>query len=594
MRIERSTWGVLVFAVMALALALAWRPATAAACGGLFCDSAQPVNQAAERILFAENGDGTVTAVIEIQYEGPAEKFSWVLPVPGVPDVEVSSVVAFDRLQQATNPQYTLNTSVEDCGSDFGGVLDAAASAGGTGGGGGAGGDDEGPGVIVLAAGSVGPFNYEVIKVNPTLADPADVALDWLMDNGYDVSDLGPDVLRPYLADGLNLLAFRLTKTADSGSIRPISITYDSSNPFIPIRPTAVAANDDMGIMVWLVSGARAIPANYKALELNEARINWFNPMSTYNDVVSAAADESGGQGFVTEMAGASATLEGVVVQSREREQWTALQNQTFSDPLDLLQQVSDSFFGWDGVEDALRAAVTLPANLSLEDFVACPRCYVDDPGVVIDETGLLTHLYEMVVKPMFATEDLLQSRPYVTRLYTTMSADEMTMDPLFDTNLDLADVSNVHTADQYIRCDGTWEITLPQGGVVYGAESGTWPDVGDQPAAFKILQLTTMGQGKTLENNGEKIRALLEANAPAGGGGRGGSTGGGGAGAGTGAGGDADGGVFVARGSNGNRSDCGCRAAGATRATRSGAGASLALLALGALLWRRRKAGLA
>ncbi|MEN9581497.1 MAG: hypothetical protein RJA70_4506, partial [Pseudomonadota bacterium] len=42
------------------------------ACGGLFCDSSNPVNQAAERIVFAKNDDGTVTAAIEVLYEGSA------------------------------------------------------------------------------------------------------------------------------------------------------------------------------------------------------------------------------------------------------------------------------------------------------------------------------------------------------------------------------------------------------------------------------------------------------------------------------------------------------------------------------------------
>ena len=56
--------------------------------------------------------------------------------------------------------------------------------------------------------------------------------------------------------------------------------------------------------MTWLLSDARAVPMNYNALELNEARINWFNASSNYNDVVTAAANDAGGQGFVTEFAG--------------------------------------------------------------------------------------------------------------------------------------------------------------------------------------------------------------------------------------------------------------------------------------------------
>ena len=75
------------------------------------------------------------------------------------------------------------------------------------------------------------------------------------------------------------------------------------------------------------------MPANYKALELNEALINWFNPMSTYNDVVSAAADEAGGQGFVTELAGDSDTLDERVLTRLRVQQWKRdLDTSTYAD----------------------------------------------------------------------------------------------------------------------------------------------------------------------------------------------------------------------------------------------------------------------
>jgi len=97
----------------ALGLALIAQPEPAQACGGPFCSASAPVNQATERIIFSKNADQTVTAVVQIQYQGPSEEFAWVLPVPGIPEVDVSSDLAFTRLQQASNPQYTLTTVVE-------------------------------------------------------------------------------------------------------------------------------------------------------------------------------------------------------------------------------------------------------------------------------------------------------------------------------------------------------------------------------------------------------------------------------------------------------------------------------------------------
>ena len=67
-------------------------------------------------------------------------------------------------------------------------------------------------------------------------------AVDLFTEQGYDVFGVTADVLGPYLADGMNLIAFRLTKGVETGSIRPVVITYPGDRPSIPIRPTAVAA----------------------------------------------------------------------------------------------------------------------------------------------------------------------------------------------------------------------------------------------------------------------------------------------------------------------------------------------------------------
>src|SRR6516164_6869879 len=91
---QKSLRGLVLSGAAALGLAaaaVAGVPTSAHACGGFFCNSSNPVNQAAEQIIFSQNGDGTVTAVIQINYEGPSTKFAWLLPVQGTPTVNVSS-----------------------------------------------------------------------------------------------------------------------------------------------------------------------------------------------------------------------------------------------------------------------------------------------------------------------------------------------------------------------------------------------------------------------------------------------------------------------------------------------------------------------
>lgn len=549
-------------APLAFGLALGLESHPAQACGGLFCSTANPVNQAAERIVFAhDESAGRVTAVIEILYQGPADQFAWILPVSGTPDVSVSTNALLNRLQQATNPVYQLQrTWPEDaCNVDF------------DSGGNGVTGDpvdspvDSGSGsVSVLASGNAGPYDYEVISVAAGADDPAQDAIEWLMTNGYDTGATGPDLLRPYLVNGLNLLAVRLSKQASVGSIRPIKLAYDSDEPMIPIRPTAVAANDDMGILVWVLGSARAVPVNYKTLELNEALIDWFNPQQSYNDVVIAAANETGdGQGFVTEIARlTSDPNSGDISQQLFSEQFTIQDYRASADDLNSAELIVDvisrfavsgnfNFTGpfggatpsgtvaLDGVADVLTQNLTLPEGVTVSDFMAAPRCYLEqfqvpdafycegrpapEVGVSLvgfNRTAFMTDVEELVIQPIEETVALFADFPYMTRFYTTLSADEMTVDPFFTINSDLGDVSNFHSIDlEYGGCfgdtSGPWQVRF--GDRVVRGEGNTWPltlDTRDEnmPVNLRVLQLSASGSGEVYEDNGDIIAQLLDA----------------------------------------------------------------------------------
>lgn len=498
-------------------------PTEARACGGLFCSSPnQPVNQAAERIIFSANGDGTVTAVIQIQYQGSAQKFSWLLPISSVPTSEqigVASNLAFQRLQTATNPQYTLNVTVEGTCKQNNNLLGGAPRAeGGPGNSIGVDSDNSGKGVTLEASGTVGAFDWSVISIDESVADPSDLAVKWLTENDYSVGDGAPGLIRPYLQDGLHLLALRLTKGSDVGSIRPLVLTYDANSPMIPIKLTAVAANDDMGVMTWLLSNARGVPQNYMALELNEARINWFNASSNYDDVVSAAADEAGGQGFVTEFAGSSSTLANVVWSSSDEADWQRIRGATYTSFAQLFDVALSQWQQWDGFWDAARESVVLPAGVEFSSFQSCPNCYSGQ--VTLSPSEFFAKLETHVIKPMRDVQALLDRNSYVTRLYSTLSAAEMTVDPLFTFNPSLADVSNLHSANRVIECnpaidqfEAPWRIELPQGDVIRGngSQVGTWPAFADQPANSRIMRVSSTGSGTVVEDNSQQIGLSLD-----------------------------------------------------------------------------------
>jgi len=291
----------------------------------------------------------------------------------------------------------------------------------------------------------------------------------------------------------------------------------------IPIKLTAVAANDDMGVMTWLLSSSRGVPQNYNSLELNEARINWFNASSNYNAVVSAAADEAGGQGFVTEYAAASSALGSPIWTPQDENQWQQFQSRTYT----TFQQVFDASYNvwgaWDGFWDAIGPLVNLPVPLAT--FQSCPYCYRDQATFVSGATvaSYLDALNTQVIKPMRDFQKLFDAHTYVSRLYTTMSAGEMTVDPLFTFNRDLPNVSNLHTAERVIECspdlyqsDAPWRIVLPQGtvrGTGTQATSRTWPSAFDsQPATSRILQLGATGSGVVREDNSKAIADQIKA----------------------------------------------------------------------------------
>ena len=497
---------------------------SALACGGFFCSQTQPVNQAAERIVFADNGDGTVTAVIQILYDGPSQNFSWLLPISTVPEgdqIAVSSNVAFARLQSATNPSYVLNTTFEGQCKDSG--TRAAPGGGPTIGlddSGDGGGSDHG--VTVAASGVVGAFEWTVIALDASLEDPAGAAVEWLTAHQYDVPSGAPALLRPYLEDGLYLLALRLTKGATSGSIRPIVLTYAAEKPMIPIKLTQVAANDDMGVLTWLLGDARAVPKNYLSLELNEARINWFNASANYNDVVIAAANDTGtGQGFVTEYSQPAGALASVVFGENDAAAWEQFRTTSFPNLPAMFESAYFQWGSWDGFWDAVKAVGTLSEGVTWESFQLCPDC--GPPVLTFVPEELVNSLETNVIEPVELVQRLIDAHPQVTRLYTTLSAAEMTVDPIFTFNPDLGDVSNVHTANRIVECtpaytvaEAPWRIQLPQGGIIRGGPTspGTgpvWPDpLADQPANLTIRQAGETGEGRVLEDNHAVIESML------------------------------------------------------------------------------------
>ena len=187
-------------------------PTSALACGGFFCDVNEPVEQSGEDIFFYMDTEaGTVEAHIQIEYQGPAEQFAWIVPVSAVPTLGVGTDSLFSVLSTTFQPRFQLAYDYDgECKTENRyynqSDLDAAMSASESGGVPSAAGGTY-AGVTVVDTAQVGP--YETVTL---LADTSTALLDWLIENGYDLPPTLDPVLQPYVADGQAFVALRLQK----------------------------------------------------------------------------------------------------------------------------------------------------------------------------------------------------------------------------------------------------------------------------------------------------------------------------------------------------------------------------------------------
>src|SRR5688572_29115556 len=153
-----------VIAAGPVVLAILLRAANAAACGGTFCDTGptlMSVDQTGENILFVIDGQ-SVEAHVQIQYQGAAARFAWVVPMPQIPAVTVGSQQLFQNLLQATVPQYGFSRQFDSCGIGGSGGATAVGSGGAAGAGGGTSASDAG--VSVVYQKTVGAFDVTVLE----------------------------------------------------------------------------------------------------------------------------------------------------------------------------------------------------------------------------------------------------------------------------------------------------------------------------------------------------------------------------------------------------------------------------------------------
>ncbi len=529
----------------------------AQACGCLVVsDVSVPTVQAGERILFAADS-GTVTAIIQIQYQGKPGDFGWLVPLPAIPKnragqdgIDVSTDEVFSKLLATTGPSYTIN-QINSCVQSFGGGF------GGQGSGGGCSSGSFGcnsntvsgaaepssaadagtptmiaaPTPLVLQS-SVGPYDFAVLKAD-SLADMQ----KWLQDNRYVVPTSSDAAVSPYIRSGAYFLALKLKANESSGSVQPVVLRYQSDYPMIPISLTSVGAVPNMGVQVWVLGNSRAIPRNYYHAVLNDTQLDLLNSVKNYSDVVSKAVAEAPGKhAFVTEYAATSNVMVGQLDPPGRFGAVPTLS--TLADPYLYVQTVLDpatgfvsSFLPNNSGDSAFAAAAVLsqyipePQSLSqrgvsLIDYYQNLSYYLNrDPQrggpdydavmqklQMFDPVAVTTELESRIVTPTLEAGKLFRAQPKLTRLYTTLSPEDMNLDPVFGYNPDLPDVGLDHYEVLTRDCDPTVQKLTTDSGL---SVAHFQPGNPLQPYSQRIEILSETGAPRVVLDQGSKIRSL-------------------------------------------------------------------------------------
>ena len=464
----------------------------AEACGGFFCQNV-PVDQTGEQILFAVE-NGRVEAQIQVDYVGAAEDFSWVVPVPSLPEVGVSSNRVFGVMKERAGIRFELTMTYDgNCmyppmSAESGGVRgDATSNA-----------DD---GVTVVTQSQVGPYDYAILQATDTLE-----LFDWLGANDYIIPATAAPLVESYvlMGDEMHFVAFKLQKERTVGEIAPVVLKYDDTQPMIPIQLTAIATQPDLGVTVGLLGDARAVPENYLHVLINEARIDWLSSGSNYDALINDAMDEAGGQAFTTEFAGASDRFANAFfTEGRLRTEQLAMTG----DPVAFFALVQSEGFAADAqLLEIIGRCIPIPASLVAEGVDQ--RTFLNNlegyrrelAGFDFDEAACANELEAAIVAPLRHAQELFDGLPYFTRLHTSLSAEEMTVDPVFAFNREMGDVDNVHRATAVMVCanDGNYNavpivVTLADGREVLTSFGGSGL-VNSMPGAASLEQTNATG----------------------------------------------------------------------------------------------------
>jgi hypothetical protein len=217
--------------------------------GGFFPDSMyRDLYESKQKavILYGNStGNYTEHLILSVCFEGDAEDFAWVIPVPNLPEIAVTHAELFWELSDFTATEVP-----------HGGGCYAAFE-----------GEGEDGGVDVIEEQVVGPYATAILS-----ATNATALADWLNANGYIFPEEGEDIVSEYIdkewyfaATKINAVEEGTGEALAEGAIEPIVLSFASDQTIYPLRISSLSATTEElpELLLYVFADHVVVPEQY-------------------------------------------------------------------------------------------------------------------------------------------------------------------------------------------------------------------------------------------------------------------------------------------------------------------------------------------
>jgi hypothetical protein len=206
-------------------------------------------------VILYENSTGNVTGnytgnytehlILSVGFEGDAEDFAWVIPVPNLPEIAVTDAELFWELSDFT--------AAEVPSPGFGCFGEGAGA--------------PGDGVDVIEEEVVGPYATAILS-----ATNATALADWLDANGYIFPEEGEEIVSEYIdkewyfvATKINAVEEGTSEALAEGAIEPIVLSFASNQTVYPLRISSLSAStaELPEVLLYVFADHLVVPEQY-------------------------------------------------------------------------------------------------------------------------------------------------------------------------------------------------------------------------------------------------------------------------------------------------------------------------------------------